>query len=86
MKEDEIGEACNTHGREKYAILVGKPEGKRPLGRPRRRWENVRMYRKEIRCELVNWMHPAQDGGQVAGPCEHCNKPSGCIKGGEFLD
>jgi hypothetical protein len=45
-----------------YSILVGKPEGKRPLGRPRRRWENnVRMDLNEIRCEGVDWIHVAQD-------------------------
>jgi hypothetical protein len=33
--------------REVYKVLVGKPEGKRPLGRPRRRWEDIRMYLRE---------------------------------------
>jgi hypothetical protein len=35
--------ACSTHGEKRiaYTILVGKPGGKRPLGRPRRRWENI---------------------------------------------
>jgi hypothetical protein len=38
--------------------LVGRPEKKRPLGRPRRIWEGkVRMNLKEIRCEVVDWMH-----------------------------
>jgi len=42
--------------------LVGKPEGKRPLGKPRRRWsDNIRMYHREIRWEGVNWVHLAQD-------------------------
>jgi hypothetical protein len=45
-----------------YNILVGKPEGKRPLGIPRRRWEdNIRMDRREIGWEDVDWMHLAQD-------------------------
>jgi hypothetical protein len=52
-KEDEMGRTCNTHRREeeciRYGILVGKPEGKRPLGRPRRRWvDNIKMDLKEI--------------------------------------
>jgi hypothetical protein len=44
-----MGGACGTHGRGKYKILLGKPEGKRPLGRPRRRWEDgIRMDHGEI--------------------------------------
>jgi hypothetical protein len=37
-----MSRACSTHGekRNEYKVLVGKPEGKRPLGRPRRRWED----------------------------------------------
>jgi hypothetical protein len=50
---------------QKYKILVGKPEGKRPLGRPRRRWEdNIRMDLREIGWEVVDWMHLAQDRDQ----------------------
>jgi hypothetical protein len=41
-------------------ILVGKPEGKRPLGRPTRRWEDsIRMDLREIWCERVDWLHLA---------------------------
>jgi hypothetical protein len=42
IKADEMGRACNTNGgkRNAYRIWVGKPEGKRPLGTPRRRWVN----------------------------------------------
>ena len=59
-----------------YRVLVGKPEGKRPLGRPRRRWEdNIKMDLQEVGC-----------GGQVAGNFERGNEPSGSIKCGEFLD
>jgi hypothetical protein len=41
VKEDELGRTSRTHGekRNTYRILVGNPHGKRPLGRPRRRWE-----------------------------------------------
>jgi hypothetical protein len=43
--------------RNAYEILVMKPEGKRPLGRPRHAWEdNIKMYRKEIVCEDVDWI------------------------------
>jgi len=38
--------------------LIGKPEGKRPLGRPRRRWkDNIRIDLREIGWEGVDWMH-----------------------------
>jgi hypothetical protein len=47
--------------RNAYKILVGKPEGKRPLGRLRRRWENIiRMHLREIVWEDVDWMHVVQ--------------------------
>jgi hypothetical protein len=40
-----------------YSVLVGKPEGKRPLGRPRRRWEdNVRIYLQEVGCGCEEWI------------------------------
>jgi hypothetical protein len=48
--------------RDAYNILVGKPEGRRPLGRPRRRWEdNIKMDLGEIRFGDVDWIHSAQD-------------------------
>jgi hypothetical protein len=46
MKKNELGGACSTYGGEKRCVqgLVGKTEGKRPLGRPRLRWEdNIEM-------------------------------------------
>jgi hypothetical protein len=56
---------------------VGKPEGKRPLGRPRRRWEDgIRMDLREIGLEGVDWIRLAQDG-PVAGCCECGDEPSG---------
>jgi len=49
-------------GRGVYRVLVGKPRGKRPLGRPRRRWEdNIRMYLREVGCGCVDWVELAQD-------------------------
>jgi len=49
-------------GRGAYRVLVGKPEGRRPLGRPRRRWEdNIRMDLREVGCGCVDWMELAQD-------------------------
>jgi hypothetical protein len=45
-----------------YNILVGRPEGRRPLGRPRRRWEdNIKMDLREVRFGDVVWIHLAQD-------------------------
>ena len=45
-----------------YRVLVGKPEGKRPLGRPRRRWEdNIRMDLQEVGCGYMDWIGLAQD-------------------------
>ena len=45
-----------------YRVLVGKPEGKRPLGRPRRRWvDNIRMALQEVGCGYVDWIGLAQD-------------------------
>jgi hypothetical protein len=48
--------------RKVYKVLVRNPEGKRPLGRPRRRWEDgIRMYLREIGLEGVDWIRLAQD-------------------------
>jgi len=45
-----------------YRVLVGKPEGKRPLGRPRCRWvDNIRMDFQEVGCEYMVWIGLAQD-------------------------
>ena len=54
--------ACMGEGRGVYRVLVGKPEGKRPLGRPRRRWENnIKMDLKEVGCGDMDWIELAQD-------------------------
>jgi hypothetical protein len=67
-----------------YRVLVGKPEGKRPLGRPRLRWEDKtkKMDLIVVGCGDMNWIELTQ----VAGTCECGNEPSGSIKCGEFLD
>jgi hypothetical protein len=52
----------HTWERKVYKVLVGKPEGKRPNGRPRRRWEDgIRMDLGEIGWQSVEWMQLAQD-------------------------
>jgi hypothetical protein len=64
--------ACIGEERKVYKVLVGKPEGKRPLGRPRHRWgDGIRMDLKEIGLGGVNWIR------LVAGCCESCDEPSG---------
>jgi hypothetical protein len=45
-----------------YSVLVGKHEGKRQLGRPRRRWEyNIRMNVREVGCRVMDWIELALD-------------------------
>jgi hypothetical protein len=74
-------------GRGVYRVLVRKPKGKRPLGRPRRRWEdNVWMDLKEVGCGCEDWIGLAQDRDRWQGAFECGEEPSGSIKRGEFLD
>jgi hypothetical protein len=59
--------------RNAYRVLVGKPKGKIPLGRPRCRWEdNTKLGLKEMRFEGVNWLYLSQDRGK-------------CVNGNETL-
>jgi hypothetical protein len=51
------------HG-DAHRVLVGKPEGKRPLGRPRRRWDNIKMDFQELGEVCGDWMERAQDRGR----------------------
>jgi len=45
-----------------YRVLVGKPEGKRPFGRPRHRWEdNIKIDLQEVGCESMDWIELAED-------------------------
>jgi hypothetical protein len=49
-------------GRGVYRVLVGKPEGRRPLGRPRCRWEdNIKADLQEVGCGIMGWIELAQD-------------------------
>jgi hypothetical protein len=70
--------AYSTHGekRNAYRILVGRPEGKTPLGRPRhRREDNIKIDLREIGWGGMEWVHLAQDSDQW-----RANEPSGSIK------
>ena len=64
IEKNEMGWACGAYGGREgaYSFLVGKPEGKRPLGRPRRRWvNNIRMDLQEVGYGYVDWIGLAQD-------------------------
>jgi len=55
--------ACMGEERGLYRVLLGKPEGKRPLGRPRRRWvDNIRTDLLEVGCGYMDWIGLARDG------------------------
>jgi hypothetical protein len=57
-------------------VLVEKPEGKRPFGRPRCRWEdNIKMGLQEVGCGGVDWIELALDTEQVVGTCDCGNEP-----------
>jgi hypothetical protein len=62
-----MGRECSTDGekRNAYRTSVGTPEGKRVLGTPRRRWaDNIKMDRREIGWDGMDWIDLAQDGDQ----------------------
>jgi hypothetical protein len=67
VKEDEMARACSMNGekRHAYSILVGKPEGKRPLGRPIHRCENnVNMDLRQLKWRGVGCIHLVQERNQ----------------------
>jgi hypothetical protein len=64
VEEDEMGGTYSTNGQKinAYKLLIGKPERKRPQGRPRRRWaDNIRMGLGEIAWGGVDWIGLIQD-------------------------
>jgi hypothetical protein len=59
--------ACSTNGEKSnaYSVLVGKPEGERPLGRPRHKWvDNIKMDHTEIGWGRMDWIDLAEDREQ----------------------
>ena len=69
MEEDEVGGSCSTYEGEEniYRVLVGKPEGKKTVGRPSRRWEhNIKVGLKVTGWGWgVNYLFLAQDGNNL---------------------
>jgi hypothetical protein len=69
IKKNRLGEM-----RDAYRVLVGKPKGKRPLGRLRLRWEdNIKMNLQEFGCGSMDWIDLDQDRGLMVGAFE-CGK------------
>jgi hypothetical protein len=72
IKENEVDGTCSTHGRGEertvYKVLVGKQEGKRPLERPRRRWEDgIRIDVRETGWGSVEWIQLVRNIGTCGG-------------------
>jgi hypothetical protein len=63
--------------RGEFMVMVGRPEGKRPLGKQGRRWEDI--IKLDIQAAILG-------GGRVTGCFECGNEPSGSLKCGEFLE
>ena len=70
-----------------YRFMLGKPEGKRPLGSPRHRWVgNIRMDLQEVGCGYMDWIGLAQDRDRWRMLLSAVIQPSVSVKWGEFLD
>ena len=68
IEKNEIGEACSTYGERRgvYGVLVGKPERRRILGRPKRRWENnIKIDLREVGCGGMDWIELVQDKARL---------------------
>ena len=76
-----MGRTC-THmeqSKNAYRVLMGKPESKRPLGRPRHTWEdNIKMDLREVGCDPRVWIALAE--GPMTGLCKGVNEPPGSLK------
>ena len=72
IEKNEMGGECSAYGGEEWRtqVLVGKPEGKRPLGRPRSRWvDNIKMDFQEVGCKRAwtgsSWLRVETGGGHL---------------------
>jgi hypothetical protein len=73
--------ACMGEGRDVYRVLVGRPERKKPLGRPRHRWEdNIKMDLRQRGKNGENWIRLVQDRVQWRPFASTCNERSDSIK------
>jgi hypothetical protein len=84
-----MGRACGAYGEDRrvHRVLVGKPEGKRPLGRPRRRWEdNIKIDLQEVGGGRGDWMELAQERDEWQTLVSTGTKFRVPYKCGEFLD
>jgi hypothetical protein len=73
--------------RNAYGLLVGTPDGKKPLERQRRRWvDNIKMDLRGLGWGGMDWIDLAQDRASGEGSCELRNEPSGSIKYPELLE
>jgi len=89
MQKNEMGGTCSEYGdrRGVYRVLVGKPDGKTPLGKPRRRWEdNIKMDLEEVGfggMEEIELVHVRDRWRALVNAVMNLR---GSIKCGEFLD
>jgi hypothetical protein len=84
-----MGRACSIYEKQARCIqdFSGEPEGRRPLGRPRHRWEDIIMDLGEVGWGRKHGLDQFGSGQeQVVGSCECRNKPSGSIKCKKFLE
>jgi hypothetical protein len=88
ITEDKMCEACDIHVADEKWIysFSGETYGRRPLRRPRHRWEDITIDIKEIGWEGMDFIHLAQERDKVSICCEHSIESPRSIKCAEFLE